>query len=270
MRFKLHSLIAQANFGKVEYPRRAKVSLFGVENREVLDNRKFFCKLKTKIVIFFGPQGSGKTTLIEFIGRELKKKGFKVRKVEIMYNHLFAYIMYKLLIQLGFYEIYTIGHNKLKRVKRTLLRRLGTLWLYLNLISTLLLVFIRVWVPLHLGYVVLAERYITDTYVSLIWGCKLLKAQSLEYRTKNLSRFLFRFVPTNATMICLDAEYDVLYQRYLRTGKPVEDREYIELQRAYGQIFMRMFKRSMHVSTDRESVEQSKKKIFIMLNNSKN
>lgn len=208
-----------------------------------------------RFIIFFGPQGAGKSTLIGLMTKKLCENGRRVKKIEIMYNHLIARALYGLLIGLGQCRVY--DQHGVRGVRRDLLRRLRLLWLGSNVISVLILVLVQVYIPLGLGYIIVAERYVLDTYVSLLWGSRLLQDPQLERKVRQLLPFFVQLVPRDAILICLDTSYDELKERYHETGKPVEDKTYIELQRTHAHIFMKLFKRSVYIHTGEMSIRQS-------------
>ena len=113
------------------------------------------------IICFFGPDGSGKTTIAKALMKELKSKGFKVIVSWMRGTHTLASLLAKLLSQFNAFKgsdnpYYGISiPNGMKRI-----------WQLIEFVSVLPILFIRFMLPRFLGYIIVAERYLPDF---LVW-----------------------------------------------------------------------------------------------------
>ncbi|MHA1834564.1 MAG: ATP-binding protein [Candidatus Baldrarchaeia archaeon] len=216
--------------------------------------------MRKKVIIFLGPQGAGKTTLINEL---LKKfKTYKVQVVQIQYNNLFAYIFYKFLLKLKISRKYMYCGRKIEGVRRDILKKLGFLWIFLNVMSVALLSLIRVHIPSRFSYVILCERSALDTYISLVWGSIILKSGKLNKRVRSLLKLFISLIPRDSLIICVDASYETLKKRWVETGKPIECSAYIELQKRYMYFFSKIFKEAIYIRTEECSIKKSLKTII--------
>lgn len=94
------------------------------------------------IIHFYGPDGSGKTTIIRLVKRYLVSRGYKVYVSKIGTNHLPARIFEKIITKIGYYEYRpSIKCPLQKRVPKWLLKKsciYRFLWAFLNFISSLM------------------------------------------------------------------------------------------------------------------------------------
>ncbi len=89
-----------------------------------------------------------------------------------------------------------------------LVRRIRTPWKILELISLLPAVIYRVLLPLLLGYVVVCDRYVLDTLVTLSYFVKEPQLVSSTY-----ARLLIKLIPENSVLIYFDADTDTILRR---------------------------------------------------------
>ena len=168
-------------------------------------------KLPRKTVIFFGADGTGKTTQATVVLEEFRRSGFKARKVWIRARHSLAFAISQLLIKLGYPLVFgkqNISAAGISEIKVLDTRDLPAKWLWslLEFVSVVPLMLIRVHIPLLLGYYIVAERCVIDTIVYN----QFFIGNSFDV----YARILFRLLPKDALFIHLDAErQDVLMRR---------------------------------------------------------
>jgi len=113
------------------------------------------------LICFFGPDGSGKTTLAKALARELEGRSFNVRISWMRGTHTLASMLAKFLFKFAtfrgldnpYYGISIPSHMK-------------KLWQLIEFVSALPILLTRFMLPSLLGYTVIAERYIPDF---LVW-----------------------------------------------------------------------------------------------------
>ena len=113
------------------------------------------------LIYLFGPDGSGKTTLVKALARELEDGGFKVRISWMRGTHTLASLLARFLSRFTVFKgsdnpYYGISiPNSMKR-----------LFQIIEFVSVLPILLFRFMLPRFLGYVVVAERHLPDF---LVW-----------------------------------------------------------------------------------------------------
>jgi len=102
-------------------------------------------------------------------------------------------------------------------------RWLRLFWAVIELVSVVPVILFRVYMPLFLGYTVIAERYVVDTIVTIAYY-----TNDLGFLQSRTARLLLRFVPKNTVFIHLDSDYSTLIKR---RGHVVEAFDFIKFQR---------------------------------------
>ena len=187
---------------------------------------------QSRVIVFTGTVGSGKSTHMKLLYSKLKRKGFKTKMCFLKTGHLFAFILEFLLAKM------IVGMRKdvspiraLVEEKPNLFRRIFRLWLGLDLISITLKFLVGVYIPLKLGYTILIEEYIPAIisdyiYLSRIVNCPL-KVNSF------VINYLLRLMNlcNHTQMIFLDAGNDELKNRWRLRGSFDERGDYLHMQR---------------------------------------
>ena len=179
-----------------------------------------------KTVIFFGPDGSGKTTQADLLVEYLKKHG-KARKVWFRSLHTLAFLLswlFAKLLKIGITEFRMRYRDKgwFKRV-----------WLPIEFISILPLIIIKSYIPSKLGYSIVAERFIIDWIVMMAYLFSDTSILDSKY-----AKFLLRFIPNDAILIYIDADYNTIISRRKDDVDPLE---FINKQRELYNIFAKRF-----------------------------
>jgi thymidylate kinase len=174
-----------------------------------------------RAIIFFGPDGSGKTTQADILLQELTRKGIKCKRFWMRSLHTLAFLISKIAMNLlSLHNVYEFREKYAVRLRR--------LWYFIELISILPLV-IRFYILLYKGYVVIADRFIIDWIVSLAY---VMRDES--FINSRYAKLVLKFIPRNSLLIFLDADYDVIIRRRVDTA---ESKEYIMFQKKYYTIF---------------------------------
>jgi len=161
-------------------------------------------------VIFFGADGVGKTTQARRLSELYMKKGYRVKKCWLRARHSLSYLVSQILLKLGYLEVVRQGTREVLDSRRLPGKRL---WSFLEFISVLPWILTRMNLPLLLGYVVIADRYVVDTAV--------YNRYYIGEEFRIYERMLLRMKPKNALLIHLDADKDNLMER--RRGDWPED-----------------------------------------------
>jgi thymidylate kinase len=183
----------------------------------------------SKLIVFFGPDGSGKSTQARLLASHFSQLGFKVRFVWIRAHHSLSSILSKILASFGYYRIVILEGKNCKSFDVKLLPRLKRFWGFIEFISVLPWILIKVKLPLLLGYMVIADRYVVDTIVSV---AHFLGDNSFLYGYA--AKILLNMVSKGAFLVHLDAGTEVLIER--RRDEEI-DPDFIEFQRKVYPLF---------------------------------
>jgi thymidylate kinase len=198
-------------------------------------------------IIFFGPDGSGKTTQADLLVLELRNHGVKVRKLWLRSLHTFAFLISKIAMHvLGLQSIYEF------RARYSRAKPFRGIWYAIEFASILPLILFRFRLPLMKGYTIVAERYVIDWIVSLSY---VSRNESL--CDSRIAKAALKFIPKNSTLIYIDASYDAICSR----GRNEESLEYIDFQRRfYEKIAQRL--NSIVIDTSNKSIQEVQKLIY--------
>jgi len=205
-----------------------------------------------QLIVFFGPDGSGKTTQARLLASYFQQQDFKVRLVWIRAHHSLASILSKILVSFGYYRIIFSQEKSYKLFDVKLLPRLKRFWGFIEFISVLPWILVKVKLPLLLGYVVIADRYVVDTIVSVAYflgGYGFLSGYA--------AKILLSMV-SGAFLIHLDAETDVIIER--RKDEKL-DSDFIRFQRRFYPLFATLLG-VLSVNTSNKSVMDTFKTIL--------
>ena len=181
-----------------------------------------------RFIGFFGPDGVGKTTHTNKVYHYLKKKKKKVKMVWIRGPHTIAFVFSKILEKTGHTRIIVNPYGREKSVPKIGPNKtIKQLWAVTEFISVLPLIFVKAFVPLFLGYTIVADRYVLDTIVSIAYYL-----EDINFIKGKTSKILLGFVPRDGLMIHLDSDYNTLMNR---RGRLVEPKDFIDFQKeCYG------------------------------------
>lgn len=228
-----------------------------------------------RLIHFFGPDGSGKSTQADILANLLDKRGVRTKKCWIRANHTVAFVLGRILIGIGFSRVVLNQFGfarKLPAVHRN--RPLGCFWSAIELLGVIPLV-LRVYFLLNRGYRLVAERYVLDTVTSIAYFIN-----DINFLRSATSRVFFRFIPKNTAFIFLDSDYEAIFGRRAPasdekngesqkaqkivgsiTKSSVEPREFIEFQRVAYKALAKSFN-ALAIDTSKLSVEKTSELIL--------
>lgn len=221
------------------------------------------------VIAFFGPDGAGKSTQARLMTNYLRSKGFKVRKAWVRSPHTFAFLLWKLFMRLNLRR--SQGDMRIEMPSRpaapyvsedsygiispitmeppflngSLSRRI---WSMIEFVSVLPVLILQVYMPLFLGYIVVAERYVIDTIATVAYF-----VGSEEFVESRLAELLMRFIPKGMAFIFLDADYKTIVER---RGDMAGAPDYTDFHR---RIYCKLAPvvNALRIDTSKLSVEQS-------------
>lgn len=115
------------------------------------------------IIYFFGPDGSGKSTLTKVLARKVHERGYKIKLSWMRGSHTFISLTAKILSRFDFFKGSANPYYNI-RIPKNLKR----LWQFLEFLSALPVIMGEFFIPSLMGYWILADRYTLDLAV---WIC---------------------------------------------------------------------------------------------------
>jgi len=227
-----------------------------------------------RVVAFFGPDGAGKSTQAKLLVEFLKKKGLKVKNAWIRSTHTFAYLLWMLFYRLnlcsdksGFAKKMRIGfavsylnesgYGAVSPITMSppVLRGVVSRWIWatIEVVSILPVIILQVYLPLLLGRIVIAERFVVDSIASIAY---FLGDENFDKSWH--ARFLLRLVPNGTVFVFIDAGYGTILSRREKVAGP---REYTEFHR---RLYKKLAKEvgAFYVDTSRLSVQETHQHIL--------
>jgi len=204
-----------------------------------------------------GIDGSGKTTLANWLVVYLRNRGYKSRYVWIKSKHTFAYVLSLVLTAFGWRQ--TLRNPNGVAVTRFTLPEsilVKKIWPFIEFVSVLPLVIFKVKIPLRLGYRIILDRYTIDTITSISIGTK-----NKEFADSFLGKILLRLMPKEYALILLDVDIKTILKR--RSDVEYSYEEIAEAINLYKKLSEKIG--GISFRTDELSVSQAKNKILEVL-----
>jgi DNA polymerase III delta prime subunit len=154
------------------------------------------------LILFAGPEGSGKTTLALNLRQRLESNGCRVKVVRIRGTHTFAYLLVMFLKR-----AFKFHGEELHYYKVWIPKHLVKFWLLIEFISVTPLILLYYYLY-RLCYVVISERSLVDLIVWVLGGLKSKKSiiRSFVFRTMLILALKYR-------PIYITANVDILVKR---------------------------------------------------------
>ncbi len=230
-----------------------------------------------KFVAFFGPDGAGKSTQALLLIDFFRKEGFKVKQAWVRSVHTFAFLLWNVFFRLnlcrnesglplrlhtGFAVSYLneSPYGVVSPINLTPPILTGSLsrriWSTIEIISIIPVVLLQVYIPRMLGYVVVAERYVVDSIVSIAYFIN-----DEHFVNSWLAKLLLSFVPKGTLFVFVDADYETILER---RGELAGPSEYTDFHR---RVYSKMQKivGAYRIDTSKYSVEESYQKVLSLL-----
>lgn len=230
-----------------------------------------------RVIAFFGPDGAGKSTQAELLVDHLESREFKVKRAWVRSVHTFAFLLWRL-----FYKL-NLCHTKSSSLARMgnrfavsyfnespygvvspitmtppiLIGRVSRFfWSVIEILSIIPVVVLQVYVPLLLGRVVVAERFVVDSVTSIAYFLN-----DEDFVKSWQAKFLLRLVPRDTVFIFIDSDYDTILGRRNILAGP---REYTEFHR---QLYCKLARNvgAFRIDTSRTSIEEVHEKLLTFI-----
>jgi thymidylate kinase len=228
------------------------------------------------MVHFFGPDGAGKSTQVDILFKTMRKDNVKVKKCWVRSPHTVAFILWKLIVKIGFCR--TVSNPlgalfKFPAVDRN--NGLRLFWALIEFFSVLPLI-IKIRTLLSRGYTLIAERYILDTVTTIAYFIS-----DINFLKSRIAKLFFYFIPKNTIFVFLDSDYETIFRRRagllnVKNGNPqskaygsipkgaVEPRDFIDFQRIAYRALAKHFN-ALEIDTSISSIEETSNAISAYL-----
>ena len=185
-------------------------------------------KRKSELICIIGVDGTGKTTHAQKLLNEMKNEGVPCKYTWFRFNHFFSLILlaYCRLAGLTVYERTNgqdIGRHEFYRSKI-----ISFLYPWMLFIDILPMYFIKISIPLHIGYTIVCDRYIYDTLADL-----MIDLNDLNIHRKIIGKFFLRLFPIDTKAIILDLDEETIRERRIDL---MGDRSLERRRKVYKQI----------------------------------
>jgi len=217
------------------------------------------------IINFYGPDGSGKTTIIRSVRNYLLSHGYKVYVLKIGTNHLPARIFEKIMVRIGYYVYRPNSKCPLqKRMPKWLLEKSRIcrfLWASLNFVSSFIMLNVA---KILSGFgVVLLEDGIPRIINDYIYA---LEENVLKFPYNVIIRTFYKMLNNKGlVLIYVLASYHTILERRGICTEPID---YLEHQfRLYNLTNIAGMNNNMGliIKTDSESISMSMVKVISFL-----
>src|SRR5438445_11397704 len=201
-------------------------------------------EVRSRLVSFFGPDGSGKTTQAKMLAEHLGARGVKVRLAWIRSKHTLAYLVLSAMRRCSPGSVVMSPGGGVMRIKGVG----GRSWALLEFLSLAPLVLLRVYLPLISGRVVIAERFLVDSIVAIAYTLG-----DASFDTSREARLMLAMIPRNSVLIHLDSDYEEITRR---RGGYSDPPDFVRFQRVmYDKLSKRL--RAAKIDTGRAPVEET-------------
>jgi thymidylate kinase len=227
-----------------------------------------------RLVAFFGPDGAGKSTQTELLVDYLRSNGFKVKKAWVRSTHTFAYLLWRVFYKLdlfydrsgipgglhGGFALSYLNEDPYGAVSPITMsppilkgKVSRFMWSLIEIVGIIPVVLLQVYVPLLLGRVVVAERFMADSVASIAY---FLDDES--FAGTRRAWFLLRLVPKEAVFVFVDADFETILSR---RGAYAGTQGYTDFHR---HVFDKLAHRlgALYINTSKDSIEEAHLKIL--------
>jgi len=208
------------------------------------------------MILFFGPDGAGKTTLAKMLRKYFLKQGnHKVYVSWIRGTHTLALIIASFLSR---FNNMKGADNPYFDIK---IRKRDKIWQFIEFISLIPLILLRYYIPNKIGFVVIGERSPID---SLIWIMQT--TNDPKYFKTIFGKFLLKFSSTADLIFFITANRDILIKR--RLNEKINFFQYYLYEKIY-EILKRNYPRLKiyRIETSYKSVRRSLHEIITTIGN---
>jgi len=194
-------------------------------------------------IYIFGPDGSGKSTHARILAGYLAHDGVRVKIVWIKSQHSIAFIISRVFSKFAPHSVSLDPNGSIIRIYAVSNGSISRLvWSIIEFIGIIPWIILRIYIPLLMGKIVIAERYVVDSIVTIAYSIN-----DPRFVRSFIAKLMLRFIPKDTLLVHLDSIYEEISRR---RGYEVDPKEYIEFQRGmYGMLSKTL--RALTINTSR-------------------
>jgi len=155
------------------------------------------------IILFIGPDGSGKSSLIKALNKVFQQKNLKAKHVWMRGSHTFISLLAKFLSQFKAFNGSENPYYSIKVPENT-----KRFWQFLEFIGAVPVIIFNFLIPSFMGYWVLADRYALDL---AIWIC--LTTNDYDFLKKFEAKVLIALTLRTSAKFYVTANIETLKRR---------------------------------------------------------
>jgi energy-coupling factor transporter ATP-binding protein EcfA2 len=211
-----------------------------------------------KLVVFLGPVGVGKSTIIRGLTQALKANGLKVSTVFIKAFHGPSYILWALMARiLGIESKYAPWFIIPRSGRIDLAKILATISLYLDIFFVIPLKLLKITLLRNSGYYVISEEYLYSTLFDYIYSGfdSKMRGRLMNIPIRILNTLAARYTPD--IIIIFVANIPELRRRWIIRGCGDPQPHYILAQYAFLNRFLCRFNNAITIDTTGLNVKET-------------
>lgn len=214
---------------------------------------------KGKLIVFLGPVGVGKSTIIRGLTQTLRARGFKVSTVLIKSFHGPSYILWVFIAKmLGIKSGYAPWFVIPRSGRTNLAKVLGAISRYLDIFLLIPLKLMKIKLLKSIGYYVISEEYLYSTLLDYAYPISDLKRGSkfVDIPIRVLNALISKYVPDST--IVLIASMPELRRRWALRGYGDPQLRYVAMQ----YMFLSRLSHALIIDTTSMSIKETLDKIL--------
>ena len=216
----------------------------------------------SRLLIFYGQTGVGKSTQIRLLARRLEKRGLKVRCARVKPYYPLTRLLLKYCGKTDPSIRRWISHAacNLCASHASLFKSTIAIDSAINILTLLIASIFKVHIFLRLKHVVIVEEYLLETVTDYRYAC--------ENRYLNLRlglvlvNLLLRFIPRDSIEVILASNCSSLEDRGIKRRSSSENSEYLATQQVIMEFCKKNMNNSIYIDTDNKNINDVHREIL--------
>lgn len=209
----------------------------------------------SKLLIFYGQTGVGKSAQIRLLARRLAKRGLKVKYARVKPYYPLTRLLLKYCGKTApsTRRWITSAPCNLCATHTLLFKSAITLDSATNILPLFISSIFRIHIFLRPKHVVIAEEYLLETVTDYKYACKT------RYLNPRLGlvmiNLLLRFIPKDSIVVILASSYSSLEDRWTKRRSILENSQYLETQQVIMEFCKKNLKNLIYIDTDNKNIK---------------
>jgi len=165
--------------------------------------------MKTKLIVFAGVDGTGKSALAHAVKNDLEKKNIPVKYIWMRMNYFVSRPFLLICRLAGLTKRPVVNGTKISVHEFYRFKPVAKLIQYTHFVDTFLSWFKHIYVPLNFNKkVVICDRFVHDILVDYA-----VEGHEWDIFSKRISRLFYLLIPENSKFFLIDVEKDKILKR---------------------------------------------------------